>query len=98
MKLRFGMLFLYLSSFQIITLSQHFRMNMLLDLYPVDLVVLWRSVMHLLITLATIQVVLFTILLLIKGLFIWSLGMFVGGLLFMVAFFLGYVKKKLNTF
>src|SRR5690625_413319 len=98
MKLIFGMLFLYLSSFQMITLYQHFRTNMWLNLYPVEIVVRRRSVMHLLITLATIQVVLFTILLLIKGLFIWSLGMFVGGLLFMVAFFLGYVKKKLNTF
>ena len=98
MKLIFGMLFLYLSSFQMITLYQHFRTHMWLDLYPVEIVVRRRSVMNLLITLAAIQVVLFTVLLLIKGLFIWSLGMLVGGLLFMVAFFLGYVKRKLNTF
>lgn len=97
MKLIFAVLFLYLSSFQMITLYQHFRTNMWLDLYPVDIVVRRQSVMRLLTQLTAIQVVLFTLLFIIKGLFIWSIGMLTVGLLFMVVFFTGYVKRKLNT-
>src|SRR5699024_11588222 len=50
MKLIFGMLFLYLSSYQMITLYQHFRSNMLLNLYTFVLFVIQSSVLHLLST------------------------------------------------
>lgn len=97
MKFIFALLFLYLSGFQMITLYQHFRTNMWLDLYPVEIEVRRQSVMRLLIKLTAIQVVLFTVLFAVQGLFIWSLATLVGGLLFMAAFFPTYVRKKLNT-
>lgn len=95
MKLLFAFVFLYLSSFQMITIYQHYRTNMWLDLYPVEIETRRKSVMSILVQLAIIQTIIFMVLFLIKGMYIWSLAMLTGGLLFIIIFFSGYVRNKL---
>lgn len=97
MKLIFAILFLYLTSFQMITLYRHFRMNMWLDLYPVEIEIRRKSVMRLLVNMTGIQLIIFISLFVIQGLFIWSLFTLLCGVLFVACFFSLYVRKKINA-
>lgn len=94
-KLIFALLFLYMSSFQMITLYHHHRTNMWLDLYPIHLEIRQQSLIKLLFQLTFIQTVIFSLLFLLMGAFTGFLIALVGGTLFNYLFINGYVKKKM---
>lgn len=96
MKLIFAVLFLYLSSFQMMTLYHHHRTIMWLDLYPVDLEIRQKSLVKLLFQLTFIQTVIFALLFLWIGEFVGVLAVLVVGTIFNYLFINGYVKKKMK--
>ncbi|MFB4167092.1 ABC transporter permease [Virgibacillus sp. JSM 102003] len=96
MKLIFALLFLYMSSFQMMTLYQHHRTIMWLDLYPVDLEVRQRSLVKLLFQLTIIQTIIFALLFLGMGEVVGVLAVLVVGTIFNYLFINGYVKKKMK--
>lgn len=95
MKVLFALLFIYMSSFQMMTLYHHHRTNMWLDLYPVDSK--WRkeAVLKWLYQLGFIQTILFALVFLPVEEFAGAGITLVGGLTFNYLFVNGYVKRKL---
>lgn len=95
MKILFAILFLYLSSFQMMTLYQHHRTVMWLDLYPVDF--RWRkdALVKIIYQLTIFQAVLFALLFLIMQLYASFLIALVAGIAFTFIFINGYIKRKL---
>jgi len=96
MKLLFIILFIYMSSFQMITLYKHYRTNIWLDLYPVPLKNRQRAFIQLLFELTFLKAFIFTVI------FLWStanLLMFlfalIASILFVLLFINGYVKRKI---
>ena len=96
MKLIFVLLFLYMSSFQMITLYHHHRTIMWIDLYPVELIERKRAFMKWLYELSFIQVILFSVIFLIQQAYIGFILALIGGVLFTVIFMNGYVSRKLT--
>lgn len=94
MKILFGLLFIYMSCFQMMTLYQHYRTNIWLDLYPVEQSVRRQAVTKWLFQLTFIQTILFTILFLVMQIYGGALLILVGGSLFTIIFINGYVKSK----
>lgn len=95
-KLLFIILFIYMSSFQMITLYKHYRTNIWLDLYPVPLKSRQRAFIQLLFELTFLKAFIFTVV------FLWSsahLLMFIlavgASVLFILFFINGYVKQKI---
>jgi len=94
MKIIFALLFIYMSCFQMMTLYQHYRTNMWLDLYPVEQSVRRQAVTKWLFQLTFIQTILFTVVFLVMQIYIGALLTFVAGTLFTIIFVNGYVKSK----
>lgn len=95
MKVIFSILFLYLSSFQMMTLYQHHRTVMWLDLYPVDLNMRKTALVKIIYQLTIAQTVVYSLLFLVMQ---WYLGFIValaGGIVFTFIFINGYIKRKL---
>ncbi|RYG72850.1 ABC transporter permease [Lentibacillus lipolyticus] len=97
LKLVFALLFLYMSSFQMVTLYHHHRTVMWLDLYPVSLDVRQRSLVKLLYQLAVIQTVLYSVLLASLQEWAGALVALAVGFLFIYTFIHGYVYKKVTV-
>ncbi|MDY7044910.1 ABC transporter permease [Virgibacillus sp. M23] len=95
LKVVFAILFLYLSSFQMMALYQHHRTVMWIDLYPVSKAVRQASLMKLLFQLTGIQTVIFSIVFIALGQYLGMVIVLISGSLFNFLFILGYVKKKL---
>ncbi|WP_404451672.1 ABC transporter permease [Virgibacillus necropolis] len=95
MKVLFALLFMYMSSFQMMTLYHHHRTNMWLDLYPVENKLRKQAVLKWLYQLGIIQTVLFAVVFLPLQLYAGAGITLVGGLLFNYLFVNGYVKLKL---
>jgi len=95
LKLLLGVLFLYLSSFQMMSLYKHHRTIMWLDLYPVDSNIRKKSLINLLFQLTLIQAAIFSILFLFMQLYTMFAVMLVAGIIFNYVFINGYVKRKL---
>lgn len=95
LKVIMGVLFLYMSNFQLVTLYHHHRMNMWLDLYPVPEKNRQVEFLKFLIKLTMIQTIIysliFIVLLDIQG----FIFMLVGGSLFTYSFNNYFVKNKL---
>ncbi|UOQ43502.1 ABC transporter permease [Halobacillus salinarum] len=96
MKIVFALLFLYLTAFQLMTLWNHHRTIVWLDLYPLKGE--WRetALLKLLRQLLFFQTFLFGLIFVFQWnllglLFVWG-----GGVLFSAAFVQGYVKQKLT--
>lgn len=94
-KLMFVLLFLYLCSFQMISLYQHHRTIIWLDIYPVDVEVRKQALMKIIQQLGIIQSVIFALVFLPLGEFVGGLLAVVVGVLFTFLFVNMYVKKKL---
>ncbi|GIO25694.1 ABC transporter permease [Ornithinibacillus bavariensis] len=94
-KILFAILFLYMSSFQMMTLYQHHRTIMWLDLYPVDVEQRKTALIKWLVQLAMIQTILYAIVFLFTQAFLGFAITLVGGILFVYLFTNGYVKHKL---
>ncbi|MBU5468355.1 ABC transporter permease [Virgibacillus sp. MSJ-26] len=95
MKLLFALLFLYMSSFQMVTLFHHHRTVMWLDIYPVEYSVRKQALLKWLTQLGFIQAVLFALIFVILKLYLGALIALVGGILFVYVFVNGYVSRKL---
>ncbi|WP_077324989.1 ABC transporter permease [Virgibacillus siamensis] len=95
MKAIFALLFIYMSSFQMMTLYHHHRTVMWLDLYPVSTKVRQQSLIKLLFQLTFLQTIIFTVLLLVMGVWLGAGIVFAGGIAFNYLFQNGYVKKKI---
>lgn len=95
MKLLFALLFLYMSSFQMMTLYQHHRTNIWLDLYPVELKVRQQALLKWLFLLTLIQAILFAVIFLVIQSYFGFIIAIVGGVVFNFLFINGYVKSKL---
>src|SRR5699024_4592042 len=94
-KLIFGMLFVYMACFQLMTLYQHRRAIMWLDLYPVDKRIRQRALLALLRRLGLVHTAVFTVVFLASAPSYGALFMFAGGVLFTIAFIRGYVQRKI---
>jgi len=95
MKLLFALLFLYMSSFQMMTLYSHHRTIMWLDLYPVEAAVRQNALLKWLFQLTLIQAILFAVIFLAIQNYVGFLIAIAGGIAFNYLFINGYVKKKL---
>jgi ABC-2 type transport system permease protein len=95
LKVLLGVLFLYLSSFQMMSLYKHHRTILWLDLYPVDPDIRKSSLIHLLFQLTLIQTVIFALMFLVMQLYLFSAIMLAAGIIFNYLFIHGYVKQKL---
>ncbi|SHG73720.1 ABC transporter permease [Ornithinibacillus halophilus] len=95
MKLAFALLFLYLSSFQMMTLYNHHRTIMWLDIYPVTAEMRQKALIKWLIQLIMIQTVLYSFIFLVAQEYYGVVMVLVGGFVFNYLFINGYVKRKL---
>lgn len=95
MKLIFALLFIYMSVFQITTLYHHYRTNIWIDLYPIEIKHRQHALKKWLFQLTLIQTILFSLLFLILKLHLYSLLTFIGGIVFSIIFIKLYVEKKI---
>lgn len=95
LKVLLGVLFLYLSSFQMMSLYKHHRTIVWLDLYPVAPAIRKNSLVRLLFQLTLIQAVIFSLLFLVMQLYTIFAVMLLSGIVFNYLFIHGYVKRKL---
>ncbi|UJL47578.1 ABC transporter permease [Virgibacillus sp. NKC19-16] len=94
-QILFVILFLYLSCFQMMTLYQHHRTTMWLDIYPVGKAYRQQSLVKLLFQLTLFQTVLFSLLFLFMQEYAGFVIALVSGTVFTFMFINGYVKSKL---
>src|SRR5699024_8360684 len=95
MKLLFALLFLYMSRFQMMTLYNHHRTIMGLDLYPVEATVRQNALLKWLFELTLVQPILFAVIFLVIQNYVGFLIAIAGGIAFNFLFISGYVKKKI---
>lgn len=92
-----GLVFLYLTAFQLLPLYSHYRTLVWLDLYPVDDEIKRREFLQMVIILCLIQTVVLGVLFMVTNT-IGSFFLFIAiGSLFNLLFHYGYVKRKINS-
>lgn len=94
MKILFALLFIYMSCFQMMTLYQHYRTNIWLDLYPVKRSVRKQAVTKWLLQMTFLQTILFSAIFVWLHIYLEAFITFVGGILFTIVFVKIYVNKK----
>ena len=94
-KLLFVILFLYLSSFQMMSLYQHHRTIIWLDIYPVETRDRKKSMVKIIYQLSLLQTVIFALLFAFMQAYLGSVLALAVGVIFTIAFVNGYVKGKL---
>ncbi|MFK9094709.1 ABC transporter permease [Bacillus salipaludis] len=92
-----SVLFLYLTGFQLLPLWNHHQNKLWVDLYPVAQKYKTASFHLLLMTILTIQAVVFTLFILIKGEFLISMLALLAGLAFSYIFVYFYGKNRLKA-
>lgn len=95
MKLLFAFLFIYLSAFQLMTLYYHYRTNIWLDIYPIDMNDRKEAVIKWLFQLTFIQTIIFSIIALSIQAYGVFLIMLIGGTIFNYFFTNIYMRRKL---
>jgi len=78
------------------TLYHHHRVNIWLDLYPVEMSERKRAVMKILYQLSIVQTILFALVIVLTQEYLGFVIALIGGLLFSFVFISGYVKSKLE--
>ena len=96
LKIMMGLLFIYMSNFQLITLYHHHRTNMWVDLYPLNKTNRKKVFLKFIKQLGIIQAVIFSIIMLILKDFTGSLIMFVTGIGFTLLFNHFFIREKIN--
>ncbi|WP_010650111.1 ABC transporter permease [Oceanobacillus massiliensis] len=96
MKLLFAILFLYLSTFQMMALYQHHRTNIWLDLYPVKMEYRKQAVLKIIYQLSITQTILFSIIFILLREYVGFFMVLPAGLLFTFVFVNGYIKPRLK--
>ncbi|MFZ0369225.1 MAG: ABC transporter permease [Halobacillus sp.] len=95
-KVSFAILFLYLSAFQMMTLWNHHRTNIWLDLYPIKKEWKQGALLEWLRQIMLFQTFVFGVLFIIQWNLLGLLIVWIGGSAFSIAFIQGYVKQKLT--
>src|SRR5699024_12182513 len=96
-ELTVSLLFLYMSSFQLIPLFSHHQILIWMDLYPVEKADQQASFIKGSKQLGFIQTIIFTAVFLIEVDWIGSILIFVLGMLFIYVFHQFYVQKKIQV-
>lgn len=94
MKLLFVILFVYLSSFQMMTLYEHHRTITWLDLYPVEVKDRRKAMLKIIYQLSFLQTVIYALLFLAGGAYLGFGLALLAGSVFTLLFVNGYVKGK----
>lgn len=94
LKMLFALLFIYMSCFQMMTLYQHYRTNIWIDLYPVDQFLRRQAITKWIFQLTFIQTILFAFVFVAMQNYVGALLTFIGGTLFTIIFINGYAKSK----
>lgn len=97
LKILFALLFLYMTSFQLITLYHHYRTTMWLDLYPVQQTERQEAFLELSLRLTWIQTIIFACIFLIWLDIVPMLLTLGAAILFNYLFHYQYVKGKINA-
>lgn len=92
-----GILFLYLTGFQLLPLWNHHQNKLWVDLYPVEPKFKTAAFHTLLMTILVIQAVIFTLFILVKGDLYISLLTLLAGLVFSYLFVYFYAKNRLKA-
>lgn len=95
LKVVISILFIYLSTFQMMTLYHHHRTNIWLDLYPINQIERKQSIIKILYQLSFIQTAFFAIIFLITQDYVGFIIALIGGVVFSLLFINGYVRSKL---
>ncbi|WP_249870170.1 ABC transporter permease [Oceanobacillus saliphilus] len=95
MRLLFALLFLYLSTFQMMAIYQHHRTNIWLDLYPVKMNDKKKAALNIIFQLSFLQTILFSLVFLLVGEYVGFIIALAGGTLFTIGFVNGYIKGRL---
>ncbi|MEC1524066.1 ABC transporter permease [Neobacillus niacini] len=93
----FSLLFIYLTGFQLLPLWNHHQNKLWIDLYPVSQEYKLTAFHSLLTRILFIQSSIFALVILFKGEWIFSLLIFLSGLLFSFLFVTVYSKKRLKA-
>lgn len=96
-KLALGLLFLYMTSFQLQSLYYHHRTNIWLDLYPVNESESQTTFLTFSKQLSVVQTIILSLTFLAIGNIIFFIAMLLLGIVFTIGFHQSYVKKKLKT-
>src|SRR5699024_6232780 len=94
-KLAFVLLFLYMTSFQMISLFHHYRTNIWIDLYPIEETLREQSFLMFLGRITIVQAVMFSIVFIILGDYTSLFYALIVGLVFSYGFIHLYVKRKI---
>lgn len=94
-KIALGILFLYMTSFQMMTLYHHHRTIVWLDLYPVNFRRRQVALIHLILQLTSVQVIVFSLMFVVTQAYSGFVIMLIGGMVFNYLFVNRYVKQKL---
>jgi ABC-2 type transport system permease protein len=92
-----GILFLYLTGFQLLPLWNHHQNKLWVDLYPVEPKFKTAAFYSLLMTILVIQAVIFALFILVKGDLFISLLTLLAGLMFSFIFVYFYAKNRLKV-
>ncbi|MEH7246679.1 ABC transporter permease [Neobacillus niacini] len=96
-QLVLSLLFIYLTGFQLLPLSNHHQNKLWIDLYPVALKHKTNAFQSMLLTILNIQSLIFTLIILVKGEWLFSLIVLLSGILFSFLFVHFYSKKRLKA-
>src|SRR5699024_3857618 len=97
LQIAFGLLFLYMTIFQMISLYYHHETNMWLDLYPIEDGRKQKSYLAFSSQLTWIQIVIFALLFSVMQEFTAALLFVLGGIIFHIIFHRAYVAKKIGV-
>lgn len=95
LKVIMGIIFLYMSNFQLVSLFHHHRTNMWLDLYPISKKNHREEFLKLLIKLTVVQTIIYSLIFIVLLDLPGFILMLVGGLMFTYLFNTYFVKNKL---
>lgn len=97
MKIVLAILFLYMTSFQLIPLYNHYRTTIWLDLYPIDPEIKIHSFLKGSMQLCVVQTIIFAAIFLISQNMIGLIVTLIAGFLFNYIFHHSYVKKRIRA-
>src|SRR5699024_1611414 len=92
----FGLLFIYMSMFQLMPLYKHYRTMIWMELYPIQQKDKQRAFYSLMYQVTWLQTIIYTLLFVVQKLFIIAGVFFVCGVAFMYIFSFAYMRKKIT--
>lgn len=96
LKAIFGLLFIYMSMFQLVPLYKHYRTMIWMELYPVQEKDKKRAFYTLIHQVTWLQIIIYTLLFVVQKLFIVAGIFFISSVAFMYIFSFVYMRKKIT--